>query len=1524
MRKNLFVLVVALLASIAGISQTSTGVAINNTGADPANSAMLDVSSTLKGVLVPRMTAAQRGNIVSPAIGLLVYQTDAPEGFYFYNAASAWIYLTNSASVLPVANGGTGSSTQNFVDLTTDQTVAGNKNLSGNTTVGGTLEVTGVATLTAAPVLSSATASQALFTDASKNVVSNPTTGTGNVVMSTSPTLVTPTLGVASATSINGLTPTSAATGFTIEGGTTSKTLTVSDNATVSGTNTGDQINVTGSAASFTGSLAGDVSGTQGATVVEKINGTSMAGLSTGILKNTTTTGVPSIAVAADFPTLNQNTTGTAANVTGTVAIANGGTCAITKSAAFDALSPITTQGDVIFGGASGTGTRLAKGTAGQVLTMNSGATAPEWSLPSTIATDLSKASAMSIQTTANNADITITPHGTGKLNVQSSGTTAIATNGHIIVTGDRRVEAPYLSTPNYMNTTAGIGGIRMGESSAYTSGWLMIQDGNKEVVRLGESATPGNYGLQINNTSEVFRAGIGWNAAASAWSVGVSNGTTNGVLLAYDEANAANASRIAVLNAGSPVFSVDREGDVIAKTINGLTPASAATGFTIAGGTTSKTLTVSDNATVSGTNTGDQINVTGSAASFTGSLAGDVTGTQGSTVVEKINGTSMAGLSTGILKNTTTTGVPSIAVAADFPTLNQNTTGTAANVTGTVAIANGGTGSSTQNFVDLTTAQTIAGNKTLSGNTSVGGTLGVTGVVTLTAAPVFSSTTASQALFTDATKNVISKPITGTGNVVMSTSPTLVTPTLGVASASSINGLTPTAQATGFTIAGGTTPKTLTVPLDASVSGTNTGDNAVNSNYSGLVSNATHTGDAEGATALTVKKINGVALSGLTTGILMNTTTTGVPSIAVAGTDYLSPTTGWSLTGNALGASNTNYIGTTDDQALVFKVNSEKAGLISSGTNTSFGYQTLNVNLGNYNTSNGYQALFSNTIGNENTAIGYQALRLNTTGYDNIANGAYALYSNINGYNNTANGFSALYSNTSGRYNTANGVSALYSNISGHYNTANGYQAGRYITGGATTNTTSSNSVYLGAQTKAFADAQTNEIVIGYNATGAGSNTATLGNTSITSTVLRGNVQHYGATSGYVGLQSPATVATPYSLTLPTAAPASNGQVLSATTGGVMSWATPTTGTVTSVSGTAPVVSSGGSTPAISIPAATNAVNGYATSAQITAIEANTAKVTNATHTGDAEGATTLTVKKINGVALSGLATGIMKNTTTTGVPSIAVAADFPTLNQNTTGTAANVTGTVAIANGGTGAITKTAAFDALSPMTAAGDLIYGGTSGTGSRLAKGLAGQVLKMNAGATAPSWYPIAELPSDAASGDMAYYDGTNWKKVSAPANDGAKLIFCDGAPTWSISGTCPIEAGDYINGGVVFYVFSLGDVGYVAGEEHGLVCAATDQSSSSNWSNAFTLCDNLVLNSYADWYMPSIGELQAMCNNKTLVNVTAVANGGTAIAADYYWSSSAYGGTGKWALNANCGWIGMGVTNNIHVRAIRQF
>jgi hypothetical protein len=73
---------------------------------------------------------------------------------------------------------------------------------AGAVTIPGTLGVTGVATFTAAPVFSSPNASEFLLLDGSKALTSVAGTGSGSVVRATSPTLVTPTLGVASATSI--------------------------------------------------------------------------------------------------------------------------------------------------------------------------------------------------------------------------------------------------------------------------------------------------------------------------------------------------------------------------------------------------------------------------------------------------------------------------------------------------------------------------------------------------------------------------------------------------------------------------------------------------------------------------------------------------------------------------------------------------------------------------------------------------------------------------------------------------------------------------------------------------------------------------------------------------------------------------------------------------------------------------------------------------------------------------------------------------------------------------------------------------------------------------------------------------------------------------------------------------------------------------------------------------------------------------------------------------------------------------
>lgn len=178
-------------------------------------------------------------------------------------------------------------------------------------------------------------------------------------------------------------------------------------------------------------------------------------------------------------------------------------------------------------------------------------------------------------------------------------------------------------------------------------------------------------------------------------------------------------------------------------------------------------------------------------------------------------------------------------------------------------------------------------------------------------------------------------------------------------------------------------------------------------------------------------------------------------------------------------------------------------------------------------------------------------------------------------------------------------------------------------------------------------------------------------------------------------------------------------------------------TGTVTSVTATAPVSSTGGATPVISMAAASSIANGYLTSTDwatfnakqpagsyLTSVAIASANGLAGTSSGGTTPTITLTTSitgllKGNGTAISAatagtdysagtsaLATGILKSTTATGALSIAVAGDFPTLNQNTTGTAANVTGTVAIANGGTGATTAASARTNLGATTLGSNL--------------------------------------------------------------------------------------------------------------------------------------------------------------------------------------------------------------------------
>jgi hypothetical protein len=219
----------------------------------------------------------------------------------------------------------------------------------------------------------------------------------------------------------------------------------------------------------------------------------------------------------------------------------------------------------------------------------------------------------------------------------------------------------------------------------------------------------------------------------------------------------------------------------------------------------------------------------------------------------------------------------------------------------------------------------------------------------------------------------------------------------------------------------------------------------------------------------------------------------------------------------------------------------------------------------------------------------------------------------------------------------------------------------------------------------------------------------------------------------------------------------------------------------------------------------------------------------------------------------------------------------------------------------------------------------------------------------------SYTDLTNTPTGTAVGVMQYWDGS-WVEVAIGA-DNQVLTFCGGMPTWTANGECPPEIGDFYAGGVVFYIFQDGDPGYIGGETHGLVCAVSDQSINAEWGCfgtmisgadggvigtgaqntidieagcttdgiAADLCANLTLNTYSDWFLPSQGELYQMYLNKTEINTTAINNGGSNFASDFYWSSSENGSEFAWRVHFDEGHkFSIAKYTQYRVRAVRTF
>ena len=162
--KKIFLLFAIAIAFNAK-SQTNTFPTTGSAGIGtlaPNATALLDITSTTKGVLMPRMTKAQRDLIATPATGLMIFQTNQTPGFYWYSGTQ-WVQMSNgkanlslnNLSAVTAINQSLVPGIHNSIDLGSNSNrwrdlyvggasyITGNSNVSGNSQFTGTISVGG-------------------------------------------------------------------------------------------------------------------------------------------------------------------------------------------------------------------------------------------------------------------------------------------------------------------------------------------------------------------------------------------------------------------------------------------------------------------------------------------------------------------------------------------------------------------------------------------------------------------------------------------------------------------------------------------------------------------------------------------------------------------------------------------------------------------------------------------------------------------------------------------------------------------------------------------------------------------------------------------------------------------------------------------------------------------------------------------------------------------------------------------------------------------------------------------------------------------------------------------------------------------------------------------------------------------------------------------------------------------------------------------------------------------------------------
>ncbi len=503
----------------------------------------------------------------------------------------------------------------------------------------------------------------------------------------------------------------------------------------------------------------------------------------------------------------------------------------------------------------------------------------------------------------------------------------------------------------------------------------------------------------------------------------------------------------------------------------------------------------------------------------------------------------------------------------------------------------------------------------------------------------------------------------------------------------------------------------------------------------------------------------------------------------------------------------------------------------VSSGPNNLFYGPNYNTTLttGFANTGIGDTAAAHVTGGASVTAVGFEALGYATTGDASTAVGAQAGRAQFAGGANNYFGVSSGYSNQNGQYNSGFGNGTLYINNGHSRNSAFGYQSCVQVNGDG--------NVCLGHEA-------------GYNQTGATSNKLWIANidTGIGSNLITGDFS-----TGQVGINiDPTSLNTSAAFQIASTTGSFVPPVMTTTQQNAIS--TPLEGSEIhnstthkhsiydgtawrqyvdnasneTIAGTKTFSSTiSGSINGNAATVTTNAnLSGEATSSGSNAVTLTNSAVIGKVLTGYTSGAGTVSatdtilgaIQKLNGnvsaiVSFSNL-TGDVTSVgaaTTIGAGKVTNSMLAGSIDLTT-----KVTGALPIANGGTGQTTKAPAFDALQPMTTGGDIIYGGASGTGTRLANGSAGQFLKSNGTTLAPTWASAGNNASTVAktgnytltSADQVVFWDTssasgNATLLTAVGNTGLQLTIALNATgnTLTINTTSSQTVGGFASGAI---------------------------------------------------------------------------------------------------------------------------